>query len=80
LFGLLREVKGDVLLTYDHTVEIEQLATEFGFETRAVTMKNTHHARMTELLVGKDLGWLTSAIAFRESTSRTRQALQALSL
>lgn len=80
LFGLLGKVKGEILLTYDHTAEIEQFATEFGFETRAVTMKNTHHARMTELLVGKDLSWLTSAIAFRESTSRTRQALQALPL
>lgn len=74
LFGLLARAKGDVLLTYDHTVEIERMAEEFGFETRTVTMKNTHHAKMTELLVGKDLTWITIAIAFRESMTRTHQA------
>jgi DNA adenine methylase len=61
LFELLRRVKGDVLLTYDHTRDIVALAREFGFQTQAVAMKNTHHARMTELLIGKDLSWLDSA-------------------
>jgi len=27
-------------------------------ETRTVAMKNTHHAQMTELLIGRDLSWL----------------------
>jgi len=61
LFGLLSEVRGDVLLTYDNTREIASLAREAGFQTEAVAMKNTHHARMTELLIGKDLGWLRDA-------------------
>lgn len=70
LFGLLSEVKGDVLLTYDHTQEISSLAHEFGFQTEAVTMKNTHHAKMTELLIGKDLSWLRIAVAEREPRFR----------
>ena len=74
LFSLLSRVKGDVLLTYDHTEEIENLAREYRFETKTITMKNTHHAKMTELLVGKDLSWLTAATAYRESMTRTHQA------
>jgi DNA adenine methylase len=74
LFGLLANVKGDVLLTYDNTKEIASLAFEFGFETEAIAMKNTHHARMTELLIGKDLSWLRTAATERESRSRNGQA------
>jgi len=73
LFGLLSAVKGDVLLTYDNTHEIAALAKEFGFETEAVAMKNTHHARMTELLIGKDLGWLRDAASGSELHSRKLQ-------
>lgn len=65
LFALLSEVRGDVLLTYDNTREIAALANEFGFQTQAVAMKNTHHAKMTELLIGKNLSWLSAAVAAR---------------
>ena len=74
LFRLLAKVKGDVLLTYDNTREIASLASEFDFETQAITMKNTHHAKMTELLIGKDLSWLKKAAIGRESGSRIAQA------
>jgi DNA adenine methylase len=57
LFALAAECAGDVLLTYDNAEEIHKLAAEFGFETCAVAMKNTHHAEMNELLVGKQLSW-----------------------
>jgi DNA adenine methylase len=60
LFRLLRSVRGDVLLTYDNTKEIVDLAEEFAFGMRAIAMKNTHHAKMNELLIGKDLSWLRS--------------------
>jgi hypothetical protein len=29
-------------------------------------MKNTHHAEMNELLIGRDLGWVESGGIFRE--------------
>ena len=73
LFGLLAKVKGDVLLTYDNTQEIASLASEFDFETQAIAMKNTHHARMTELLIGKNFSWLRDAPNARESVSRNAQ-------
>jgi DNA adenine methylase len=73
LFSLLKRVEGSVLLTYDSTVEISELANEFGFETQTVAMKNTHHAKMTELLVGQDLTWLRHAQASPLSHARTAQ-------
>lgn len=57
LFTAMRACKGDFLMTYDNTPEIAALAAEFGFQARPVAMKNTHHAKMTELLIGRDLRW-----------------------
>lgn len=66
LFSTMAECKGDFLMSYDNTVEIAELAKRHGFETRPIAMKNTHHARMTELLIGKDLSWISSSPASRE--------------
>lgn len=57
LFSTAAELAGDVLLTYNRDTVIEQLAVQHGFGTRPVAMKNTHHARQTELLIGRDLAW-----------------------
>src|SRR5207245_5997122 len=73
LFSLLSRARGDVLMTYDHTREIAALAREFDFQTQAIAMKNTHHAKMTELLIGKDLSWLRKATNVRESRARNAQ-------
>lgn len=58
IFRLMNKVKGDFLMSYDNTPEIQALAAEFHFDTRAVAMKNTHHAKMTELLIGRNLSYL----------------------
>jgi len=55
LFSVLSECKGDFLMSYDNTAEIAALAKEHGFECRPIAMKNTHHAKMTELLIGRNL-------------------------
>ncbi len=36
------------------------MARSHGFQMRLVPMTNTHHARMEELVIGKDLSWLDS--------------------
>jgi DNA adenine methylase len=61
LFALMAQCKGDFLMSYDNTDEVAKLASTFGFATRAIAMKNTHHAKMTELLIGRDLTWLPNA-------------------
>jgi DNA adenine methylase len=57
LFRLMSDVKGDFLMTYDNAEPIRKLATIFHFDTQEVPMKNTHHAIMSELLIGRDLSW-----------------------
>jgi DNA adenine methylase len=60
LFRLMRDCKGEVLMSYDNTAEVVHLAERHGFQIKPVAMKNTHHAKMTELLIGKDLSWFDS--------------------
>lgn len=61
LFKAASMIAGDFLMTYDNSEEIRNLANEFGFQTALVPMKNTHHEIMYELLVGKDLRWVSGA-------------------
>jgi len=58
LFGIAERVAGDVLLTYDDTPDVRELASRHSFEVECVAMKNTHHAKMMELLIGRSLSWL----------------------
>ncbi|MBI3679589.1 MAG: DNA adenine methylase [Acidobacteria bacterium] len=58
LFDILAGARGDFLMTYDDAKEIRQLAARHRFDTELVPMKSTHHAQMTELLIGRDLMWL----------------------
>lgn len=58
LFQLIAEVAGNFLMTYDDADEIRTLAKRFKLEARAIAMKNGHNAKMTELLIGRDLSWL----------------------
>ena len=57
LFALCQRLKGDFLMTYDNADEVRILAQKHGFETKAIPMKNTHHAELNELLIGKNLTW-----------------------
>ncbi len=58
LFAACENFKGDFLMTYENSDEVRELARRHGFKTKAVPMKNTHHAEMCELLIGLDLsGW-----------------------
>ncbi len=58
LFRLMTTVVGDFLMTYDNAEGVRELAHKFGFDMQPVAMKNTHHANMTELLIGRDLDWI----------------------
>lgn len=58
LFAACAELEGEFLMTYDNAPEVCVLARKYGFMTKPVVMKNTHHAEMKELLIGRDLSWL----------------------
>ncbi len=57
LFELASQVRGDFLMTYDNAEGVKALAQEYGFDTHIIPMKNTHNAKMTELLIGRTLDW-----------------------
>lgn len=59
LFRVADTLAGDFLMTYDDAEEVRELAYRHGFDTCVVAMKNTHHAKTTELLIGRDLHWVT---------------------
>jgi DNA adenine methylase len=58
LFAELAKCKGNFLMSYDNTVEVMRMADKHGFDAKPVAMKNTHHAKMNELLIGRDLSWI----------------------
>lgn len=58
LFRVTSEVAGDFLMTYDNAEGVRALASKYGFQTRTIAMKNTHHAEMNELLIGRNLEWI----------------------
>ncbi len=61
LFAMVEQAKGDLLMTYDNDAEVDRLAKKHGLKVAAIAMKSTHHSKMTELLIGRDLGYLTSS-------------------
>ncbi len=57
LFQLVTTLAGDFLMTYDEVPEVRAQARSHGLDVQPIAMKNTHHAKMTELLIGRDLDW-----------------------
>jgi len=58
LFHCVCHIQGDFLMTYDNSEEVRSLATRYGFDMRLVPMKNTHHANVSELVIGRNLEWM----------------------
>lgn len=58
LFELTANLQSDFLMSYDNAEGVAELAQKHNFDTQTVGMKNTHHAEMTELLIGRDLDWM----------------------
>lgn len=57
LFQMANSLQGDFLMTYDNSEDVIKMAKNCKFETRLIAMKNTHHAKKTELIIAKDLDW-----------------------
>lgn len=60
LFEACAGLKGDFIMTYDDAAEVRELARSHGFQAKPVAMKNTHHAELTELVIGRDLSWMST--------------------
>ncbi len=59
LFRILARLEGSFLATYDDAQEIRALADKHGFAVHVIAMKTTHHLQKQELLISRDLAWLT---------------------
>jgi len=57
LFRQSEKINGELLMTYDNAEEVIQMAARHGFSTRLISMMNTHHATMQELIIGHNLAW-----------------------
>jgi DNA adenine methylase len=53
-------------MTYDNADEVKAMARAHGFQMRLIPMKNTHHAAMEELVIGKNLSWMDRYPAVHE--------------
>lgn len=67
LFMICESLVGDFLMTYDDAEEVKEIARRHRFQMRLIPMKNTHHATLRELVIGRDLSWLDELPAIRES-------------
>lgn len=70
LFMICESLVGDFLMTYDDSEEVKEIAHRHRFQMRLISMKNTHHATMRELVIGRDVSWLDELPTIRESGSR----------
>ena len=58
LFEVCSRLAGNFLMTYSNDKTAQDLVRQSQLVMKEVAMKNTHHAKMTELLIGRDLSWL----------------------
>lgn len=58
LFRKCSELAGDFIMTYDNSEEVRFFAMKYSLQAKPIPMKNTHHAEMTELVIGRDLSWM----------------------
>ena len=58
LFQVATGLQSDFLMTYDDSEDVMKMANDCKLATRSIAMKNTHHAKKSELIIGKKLDWL----------------------
>jgi len=69
LFYLCEMIRGDFLITYDNAKEVIIMARRHGFQMRLIPMTNTHHTKMEELVIGKDLSWMDAYPSVHEPSA-----------
>lgn len=67
LFRICSSLSGDFLMTYSDTKEVQEMADQHQFQVRSILMKNTHHATIRELVIGRDLLWLDTDACLQQS-------------
>lgn len=70
LFQKCCKLAGDFIMTYDNSAEVRKLALKHSLHAKPIPMKNTHHAEMTELVIGKDLSWMEDTMRVCEPKNK----------
>lgn len=73
LFDLCVNLEGDFIMTYDNTDEVRNMAKRHNLAVKPIPMKNTHHAAMTELVIGRSLEWMADIERVLEKPSTYKQ-------
>jgi len=58
LFEVAAQVKGAILMSYDDTEEVRDLAQKNGLDHDQIPMKTTHHQQKYERLISQKIDWL----------------------
>ncbi len=66
LFTICKSLSGDFLMTYEDSEEIREMVRKHRFQMCLIPMRNTHHATLMELVIGRDLSWLGELPIVRE--------------
>ena len=69
LFDYCCKLKGDFIMTYDNAEEVKNMASRRGLAVKPIAMRNTHHAEMTELVIGRNLDWMEGTRRVPEKTA-----------
>jgi DNA adenine methylase len=69
LFEIASGIAGNFIMTYDDAEEVKELARRHHFQMRMIPMNNTHHAKMFELVISKNLTWLNDLPIICETSS-----------
>lgn len=69
LFEVLAQAKGAILMTYDDTKEIRNLARFYGFQIRRISMRTSHHENKCELMISNDFDWFRKTASTRRKKS-----------
>jgi len=76
LFEICQSLKGDFIMTYDMADEVKKLVRKHGFQMKPIAMRNTHNAEMTELVIGRDLSWMSDAQLIKDKKAIYKKNLQ----
>lgn len=74
LFAACKELNCDFIMTYDNSAEVRNLAKKYNFAAKPIPMKNTHHATMTELVIGKNLEWMSGISRLLEEQAKYKRS------
>jgi DNA adenine methylase len=61
IFAVLTRAKGAILMTYDDTSEVRNLAKKYGFRFKRISMRTTHHENKRELMISNNFDWLNKS-------------------